>query len=130
MLKNFTDVVSRILAIRDSRGLTTIEFARQLKMTPQTVDLYLKGERKPSLEFLFNVCSTFGESADSLLGLAERREHSEVVAPQPRTVREPGAQFRGVTKMVQPKDDPVLVELAALKRRVAALESSRVLACG
>lgn len=117
MLKDFTDVVSRILAIRDSRGLTTIEFARQLKMTPQTVDLYLKGERKPSLEFLFNVCSTFGESADSLLGLAERRERSHLAV--------------GVKKF-PPPDNDMLAELAALKRRVSALEHNSIpaFACG
>lgn len=41
-------------------------------MTQQTVDLYLKGERKPSLEFIYNICSSFGVSADWLLGLPAR----------------------------------------------------------
>ena len=117
MLRNFTDVVSRILAIRDSKGLTTIEFARQLKMTPQTVDLYLKGERKPSLEFVFNVCSTFGESADRLLGLAGTRERSHLAV--------------GVKKFM-PLERDLLDELAALKKRVSALERNSLpaFACG
>lgn len=117
MLKNFTDVISRILAIRDSKGLTTIEFARQLKMTPQTVDLYLKGERKPSLEFVFNVCSTFGESADKLLGLAEVRERLRPAV--------------GVKKFM-PVESDILAELAALKNRVSSLErnSAPAFACG
>lgn len=67
MLKNFSGLISRIRAIQGD--LPTVEFARRIHMTQQTVDLYLKELRKPSLEFLYNVCSTFDVSADEILGL-------------------------------------------------------------
>lgn len=67
MLNKFSDLISRIRAIQGD--LSTIEFARRIKMTQQTVDLYLKGLRKPSLEFLYNVCSAFDVSSDEILGL-------------------------------------------------------------
>lgn len=67
MLKEFSDIVSRIRAVQG--GLSTVEFARRLEMTQQTVDLYLKQARKPSLEFVLKVCSTFDVSADEILGL-------------------------------------------------------------
>lgn len=41
-------------------------------MGQKTVDFYLRGERKPSVEFILNICSKFNVSADWLLGLPER----------------------------------------------------------
>ena len=41
-------------------------------MQQKTVDLYMKGERKPSVEFIKNICTSFNVSSDWLLGLPER----------------------------------------------------------
>ena len=49
-------------------------------MQQKTVDLYLKGERKPSVEFIKSICTRFGVSADWLLGLSQSRDAS-IVAP-------------------------------------------------
>ena len=43
-------------------------------MTQQTVDLYLKGARKPSLEFVFRLCKAYNVSSDWLIGLATTNE--------------------------------------------------------
>ncbi len=67
MLKNFSDVIERIRTLQND--LSNFEFGRVLGMTPQTVDFYMRGERKPSVGFIFNVCSHFHVSADWLLGL-------------------------------------------------------------
>ena len=40
-------------------------------MQQSTLDLYLKGKRKPSVEFVYCVCRRCGVSADWLLGLSE-----------------------------------------------------------
>ena len=48
------------------------QFASRLGMTQQTVNLYVNGERKPSVEFIYNICCSFGVSSDWLLGLPER----------------------------------------------------------
>lgn len=76
MLKKFTDVIERVRELQGNRA--NFEFGRMLGMTPQTVDLYMRGERKPSVEFIMNVCSCFNVSADWLLGLSR----TNVIAPQ------------------------------------------------
>lgn len=72
MLNNFANVVERAKSLQ--QGMTTVEFAAKLGMTQQTVDLYLKSARKPSLEFVYNLCRTFDVSADWLLGLSTTNE--------------------------------------------------------
>ena len=76
MLENFTNVIERVRTLQGDRA--NFEFGRMLGMTPQTVDLYMRGKRKPSVEFIFNVCSCFRVSADWLLGLSP----TNVIAPQ------------------------------------------------
>ena len=72
MLKIFATVVEKAKSLQQS--MTTVEFAAKLGMTQQTVDLYLKGARKPSLEFVYNLCRTFDVSADWLLDLSTTNE--------------------------------------------------------
>ena len=67
MLSNYTKVVERIKSLQGS--LTNNQLANNLKMTPQTVDLYMKQQRKPSVEFICNICSYFNVTSDWLLGL-------------------------------------------------------------
>ena len=76
MLDKFTDVIERIRMLQGERA--NFEFGRMLGMTPQTVDLYMRGARKPSVEFILNVCSCFHVSADWLLGLSP----TNVISPQ------------------------------------------------
>lgn len=64
MLK-FLERVSEV-----QNGMATLAFAKRLGMNQKTVDMYVKGERKPSVEFVRNICSNFGVSADWLLGLS------------------------------------------------------------
>lgn len=68
MLENFTNVIERVRMLQGDRA--NFEFGRMLGMTPQTVDLYMRGKRKPSVEFVVNVCLCFKVSADWLLGLS------------------------------------------------------------
>lgn len=51
------------------KDLSTSAFARKLGMGQKTVDFYLRAERKPSVEFVLNICTKFNVSADWLLGL-------------------------------------------------------------
>lgn len=44
-------------------------FARYLGLNQKTVDMYVKGDRKPSVELIVAVCSKCGCTADWLLGL-------------------------------------------------------------
>lgn len=72
MLNIFANVVKGAKSLQQE--MTTVEFAARLGMTQQTVDLYLKGARKPSLEFVYNLCRVFDVSADWLLGLSTTNE--------------------------------------------------------
>lgn len=51
-------------------GESVSAFARRLGMNQKTVDLYVKGERKPSVELVLSVCEKCSCSADWLLGLS------------------------------------------------------------
>ena len=64
------DFLTNVLTVK--KDLTTSAFAREIGMQQKTVDLYLKGERKPSVEFIKNICSRFSVDANWLLGLPER----------------------------------------------------------
>lgn len=55
-------------------GMSVSAFARLLGMNQKTIDLYIKGERKPSVELITTVCSKCGCSADWLLGLQSNSE--------------------------------------------------------
>lgn len=91
-------------------------FARFLEMPQKTVDTYINGQRKPSVEFILRVCSKFHVSADWLLGLSDTREPSEGAAP-------------AKALPIRPRKNPfaaetdILTEIAAMKRRMAQLEA-------
>jgi len=62
------DFLERLSKCKGSMSVSA--FARHLGMNQKTLDLYMKGERKPSVELIISVCSKCGCSADELLGLA------------------------------------------------------------
>ena len=64
-MKNFLE---RLNECRN--GASVSAFARLLGLNQKTLDLYIKGERKPSVELIVAVCSKCGRSADWLLGLS------------------------------------------------------------
>lgn len=64
-MKNFLE---RLNECRN--GMSVSAFARFLGMNQKTLDLYVKGERKPSVDLVLAVCSKCGRSADWLLGTA------------------------------------------------------------
>ena len=63
----FEEVISRVK--RQMNGESVYAFAKRLGVSQQTVDCYINGKRKPSLDFIYRVCSVCGCSADELLGL-------------------------------------------------------------
>ena len=78
MLEIFEGVVLRAKELMGPMSVK--QFALKLGMTQQTVDLYIKGARKPSVEFIYNICCSFNVSADWLLGISQSRDAS-IVAP-------------------------------------------------
>lgn len=60
------DFLERLNECRN--GMSVSAFSRLLGLNQKTLDLYIKGERKPSVELVLAVCSKCGRSADWLLG--------------------------------------------------------------
>lgn len=58
-------------------GMSVSAFARFLGLNQKTLDLYIKGERKPSVELVLAVCSKCGRSADWLLGITTEVESKQ-----------------------------------------------------
>ena len=113
MLKKFSEIVSRIRTIQGQR--TTVEFANEIDMTQQTVDLYLKEARKPSLEFVYKVCSTFGVSADELLGLKQQTTN---VDPSSRAVSVKLADLKYNADQAEKSLSKLLASLAKLQESI------------
>ena len=74
----FEEVVSRVK--RQMNGESVYAFAKRLGISQQTVDCYINGKRKPSLDFIYRVCSVCGCSADELLGLPSIAGERSVIA--------------------------------------------------
>ena len=92
MKKNFSAIIERVKIVQN--GMSTVAFAKLLGMTQQTVDQYMKNRNKPSLEFIMNICSTFTESADWILGFTDTRN---AVSKVPNIVR--GNQRRHIQEL-------------------------------
>ena len=67
----FTNVIIRIKEEMIRRNESVYAFAKALGLPQPTVAAYLSGDRKPSLDFVYRVCSICNCSANHLLGLPE-----------------------------------------------------------
>ena len=64
-------LITRIKELQGEKSVSA--FARYLEMPQKTVDTYINGERKPSVEFIMRVCSKCKVTSDWLLGLTDQR---------------------------------------------------------
>lgn len=74
----FSEVLDRIK--REMKGDSVYAFAKKLGISQQTADCYINGKRKPSVDFLYRVCSVCGCSADELLGLPTTIQERSVLS--------------------------------------------------
>ena len=105
-MKNF---LKKVLEVQS--GLSVTAFARKLGMNQKTVDLYVKGERKPSVDFVRSICSTFSVSADWLLGLQDRSIPPQVTAGNGAAV----SIGSGTATAANCRDCPILLDF--IRRR-------------
>ena len=63
----------RIKALRVSRCMNQVEFAKKLGVTKQSVSNWENNNIQPSIDMLVKIANTFSVSADYLLGLDERQ---------------------------------------------------------
>ncbi len=70
--------------LKELQGENTVTaFARYLEIPQNTLDCYIKGRRKPSVELVLRVCKKCAVSADWLLGLSEDRSGVQGASQMP-----------------------------------------------
>ena len=87
------DFLLRMKRLQKKRN--TSEFARVLGVRQQTLDNYMKGINKPSVEFIVTVCVRMGVSSDWLLGLCGDSASADKLGNAVAGKRENGAEDEG-----------------------------------
>ncbi len=92
-MTSFEKIISRINEVRGEISVNA--FAKKIGIKQKSLDMYLKNERKPSVDLITCVCSNLGVSADWLLGLSDesgaacvRAEPSRSAAADAKKMRE------------------------------------------
>lgn len=111
-----TIFVSRLNELRGEMSVAA--FARSLNMPQNTLDCYIKGRRKPSVDLLIRVCDKCGVSADWLLGLSDNRDGSQSTAKRSSPSPEGMTSFHARR---EPSLSDVMTELKSLSRCVSNL---------
>ena len=62
---------SRLKQLRNTEGMTQSEYAQRLGMEQPNYQRLERGTLDIKISMLINICTTFGVSADWLLGLSE-----------------------------------------------------------
>lgn len=61
----------RLRLLRTSKGLSQADFAKQLKISKSSVNMYERGEREPNFKLLEKIADYFNVDMDYLLGKSE-----------------------------------------------------------
>ena len=67
----------RIKELREEKNISQLELAKKLNLTQQSISLYEKEEREPSIDVLKNIANFFNVSLDYLLGKSDIRNYDE-----------------------------------------------------
>lgn len=63
--------------LRQSQGLTQVQMADKLEVSPSAIGMYEQGRRKPDSDMLKKICQMFNVSVDYLLDVSVNREVEE-----------------------------------------------------
>lgn len=118
--------IDRVKSLLD--GQTVSAFAKSIGLKQRIVDMYLKNERKPSLEFIKNICANYGVSADWLLGLSTVRVRGAMPASaSARAVadsRAPSAESASHIQELEAEVARLNGEVAGLRYALNAISSA------
>lgn len=73
---NFSE---RLRSLRTTKGLSQLEFAKQVKLSKSAVNMYERGEREPSFDVLEVIADYFNVDLDYLLGKTDCENHNRIV---------------------------------------------------
>ena len=68
----------RIKELREEKNISQLELAKKLNLTQQSISLYEKGDREPSIDVLKSIANFFNVSLDYLLGKSDIRNPDEL----------------------------------------------------
>lgn len=63
--------------LRKSRGLTQLQMANKLNVSPSAIGMYEQGRRKPDSDMLKKICKLFNVSMDFLLDVVVDNENQQ-----------------------------------------------------
>lgn len=109
-----------VARLKELRGnMSQEEFATRTGTKQTSYSCWERGEKDPSISVLYQISTTFGVSADWLLGLSDVREPTQGAAPAPVVTK-------SRQKVCEPQFD-YLTKFAALEQRVKALEAAAII---
>jgi transcriptional regulator with XRE-family HTH domain len=73
----------RLKSLRNNRGLSQMDFSKQIGISKSAVNMYERGEREPSFEILETIADYFNVDLDYLIGKSEIPNRSQIQAPVP-----------------------------------------------
>lgn len=73
----------RLKSLRNNRGLSQMDFSKQIGISKSAVNMYERGEREPSFEILETIADYFNVDLDYLIGKSEIPNRSHIPAPVP-----------------------------------------------
>ena len=139
-------LITRIKELQGEKSVSA--FARYLEMPQKTVDTYINGERKPSVEFIMRVCSKCKVTSDWLLGLTDQRAPFIEVPRQNNVSKTPEIRgkfpsfgrpvcrsVRQFNRTLNPQEITEILcnltnKITQLETQLAALQSTSIATCG
>ena len=67
----------RIKELKEEKNISQLELAKKLNLTQQSISLYEKGDREPSIDVLKSIANFFNVSLDYLLGKSDIRNYDK-----------------------------------------------------
>lgn len=69
----------RLKMLRTNKGLSQMEFAKQVQLSKSAVNMYERGEREPSFKVLETIADYFNVDLDYLLGKSDCERKNKIV---------------------------------------------------
>ena len=64
-------IITRIRELREERGMTQVQLAKEIGFSPNTISQYETGVLEPNLQTIKKLCDYFNVTADYFLGFKE-----------------------------------------------------------
>lgn len=113
--------------LRLSHGLTQVQMANKLNVSPSAIGMYEQGRRKPDSDMLKKICKAFNVSMDYLLDVVvedgnEQKSVYDFIDEITYTLRaQKGLMFNG--KPITQKDKEKIVQAIKLATAIAVSSS-------